>query len=119
MFRVFSKKNFQISVSPSNGIPLPVYEVRPRKFLSLFSLYLGVDSSESVALHLPIEHDKTPGHIAICNDDYIFDVFSHSILQGFAVNEVTGMFHHVIMMTLHNQRTGCYRVLKKNAFIIY
>ena len=29
------------------------------------------------------------------------------------------MFHPEIVITLHNQRTGYYRVLKKNTFIIY
>ena len=104
-------------MSPSNGIPLPVYEVCPRKFLSVFSLYLGVDSSESVALHLPIEHDKTPGHIAICNDDYKFTAFSHSILQELIVNEVMGMFHSEIVVTLHVQCTCSYKVLRMIASI--
>ena len=37
----------------------------PRRPLSFFLLYLGVDPSESVVLHLPVAHDETPRQIAI------------------------------------------------------
>jgi len=48
-----------------------------------------------------------------------FTAFSHSILQEFAVNKVTCMIHSEIVRTLHNQRTGSYRVLKRNASNTY
>jgi len=95
-----------------------VSEVYSKKFKSLFSLYLEVDPRELVALHLPVAHDETPGHIASCNDDYKFVVFSYSILQEFAVvNEVTGISHSEIVSALHNQRTDSYKILRI-AFII-
>ena len=44
--------------------------------------------------------------IAICNDNYKFVTFSHNILREFlAINEVTSMFHHEIVMMLHSQCT--------------
>ena len=43
--------------------------------MSLSPLYLGVDPSELVALHLLAIHDETPGHIAIYNDDYFLLYF--------------------------------------------
>ena len=70
-------------------------------------------------MHLPVAYDETPRQIMICNDDNKFATLSHNILQEFAVNEMIGMFHHDIVMTLHNQRTCSYRVLKWNAFITY
>ena len=76
------------------------------------------EPSEPIALHLPVVYDETPRQIAVCNDDYKFDAFSY-ILQEFAVNEVTCMFHPDVVMTLHNQRTCSYRVLKRNASITY
>ena len=77
------------------------------------------ESSESIALHLPVAYDETPRQIAICNDDYKFAAFSHSILQEFVVtNEVSGMIHPEIVMTLHNQCTCSYTLLK-NDFITY
>ena len=39
-----------------------------------------VDPSKSVTSHLRVAHDETPKQIAIYNDDYKFDAFSHSIL---------------------------------------
>ena len=76
----FSPEFLQISISPTNVMLLAVSEVRlPRKFMS-FSLSLGVELSESIALHLPIAHDETCRYIAICNDDYKFAAFSYSIL---------------------------------------
>ena len=39
--------------------------------------------SESIALHLPVAYDETLRKITICNDDYKFVVFAHSILQKF------------------------------------
>ena len=84
----------QISVSPTNVILLAVSEVcLSRKLMSFFPLHLRVEPSESIALHLLVAHDETSRQIAICNDDYRFAAFSHSILQEFAVvNEVTSMF---------------------------
>ena len=38
--------------------------------------------------------------IVICNNDYKFAAFLHSILQKFAVNEVTYIFHPEIVMML-------------------
>ena len=70
---------------PSKVISLAVSKVRPpRKPMSFFPLYLGVDPSELVALHLPIAYDETPRHIAICNDNYKFTALPYSILQEFA-----------------------------------
>jgi len=77
------------------------------------------EPSESIALHLLVAYDETPKQMAICNDDYKFDAFSHNILQKFTIaNEVTSMFHPDIVMTLHNQRTG-FMDLKRNANITY
>ena len=75
--------------------------------------------SESIVLHFPVAHYKTPRQIAECNDDYKFAAFPHNILQKFVVTEVTCMFHLDIMMTLHNQRTCSFRILKRNASITY
>ena len=62
-----------ISVSPSDVIPLAVYDVRPpRKLIYLFVLSLGVLSNEFVVLHLPEMHDETHKQIIICNDNYNF-----------------------------------------------
>ena len=47
--------------------------------MPLFTLSLGVDPSESVALRLPVADDETPREIAICND-YKFVVSPYSIL---------------------------------------
>ena len=87
--------------------------------MSLFPLSLVVEPCEQVALHLSVAHDKISRQIAICNDNYKFTVFSHNISHGFAVNEVTSMFHHEIVMSLHNHRTSSYKVLKRNASITY
>jgi len=79
---------------------------------------LEVESSESIVLHLPVAYDKTPKLIAICNDDYKFAAFSHSILQEFVVvNEVTGMFHPEIVGTFHTRRTSTYKIMRRIAFI--
>ena len=116
----FSLEFLKIFVSHSNVIPLGVSEVRlPRKPMSLFFKSLGVDPSEPVALHLPVTYDETPRQLAIFNVNYKFVAISYSNLQEFTVNEVTGMFHHVIVMTLHSQRTCSYKVLKRNASITY
>ena len=48
--------------------------------MSFFPLSLGVEPSESIALHLFIAHDVTSRQVAICKDDYKFVAFSHSIL---------------------------------------
>ena len=86
-------------------------EVRlPTALMSFFFLSLGVNPSKSVALHLHVAHDGTSRQITSCND-YKFVAFSYSICN-FAVNGVTGMFHHKIMMTLHSQCTGSYRILR-------
>jgi len=67
---------------------------------------------------LHVAYDETLRQIAICNDEYKFVTFSYSILQKFeVVNEVTGMFHLEIVMMLHSQRTGSYRVLRRIASI--
>ena len=79
-----SPEFLQISISHSDVISLAVSEVRPpRKLMPLFSPSLGVTLCESIALHLTVAYDER--QIAICNDDYKFAVFSHSILQKFAV----------------------------------
>jgi len=71
-------------------------------------------------LHLPVAHDETSKQITICNDDYKFAAFLHNILQEFAViNEVMGIFHPEIVMTLPKQRTCSCMVLKRNASISY
>ena len=81
MFK-FSLEFLQISISSTNLIPLRVSEVRlPRKLMSFYPLSLGVEPSESITLHLPIVHDETSRHVAICNDDYKFSTFLYSILQ--------------------------------------
>ena len=111
----FSPEFLQISISPTNVIPLAMSEVRlPRKLMSFFPLSLGVEPNESIALHLPVAHDEISRQIAICNDHYIF----HSILQEFAVvNEVTCMFYPEIMGTFHTRRTSTCRILRRIAFI--
>jgi len=76
-----SREFLQISVDPTDAIPLTVSEVRPpRKLTSLFPPSLGVTHSKSITLHLLVAYDETPKQIAIYNDDYKFDAFSHSIL---------------------------------------
>ena len=66
----------------------------PRIPMSFFLLSLGVEPSESIALHLHVAYNETPKLKEICNDDYKSVAFLHSILQEFAVvNEVTGTFH--------------------------
>ena len=72
-----------ISVGPNDVIPLAVSDVCPKP-IYLFILSLGVLSSEFVTLHLPEMHDETYKQI-ICNDDYKFAVYPHSILQKFTV----------------------------------
>jgi len=68
--------------------------------------------------YICLAYDETLRQIAICIDDYKFVAFSYSILQEFAVNkEVTCMSHLEIVMALHSQRTGSYRVLRGIAFI--
>ena len=69
-------------------------------------------------MHFSVAHDEIPRQIAICNDDYKFTVFSHSILQKFIVNEVKGIFHPEIVMTLHSQAYVFYRALRRIAFNI-
>ena len=77
----FSPKLLQISVGSSDAILLAVSEVSsPRKLMSLFLPSLGVTYSESITLHLPDAYDGTLKQIVICNDDYKFAAFSHSIL---------------------------------------
>jgi len=114
-FSVFGPPEFlQKNFVPNNVIPLAVAEVRPpRKHMPLFPS-LKVKPNASIALHLPIAHDETPRQVAICNDDYKFVVFQHSIiLQKFTVlNEVMAMFHPEIVRILHSQSAGSYRVLK-------
>ena len=86
--------------------------------MSLFPPSLGVTPSKSITLYLPVAYDETLREIAICNDDYKFTAFSHSILQEFThVNEVTGMFHPVIVIMLHSQCRWSYRVLRGIASI--
>ena len=82
--------------------------------MSLFPPSLGVTPSKSITLYLPVAYAE----IAICNDDYKFAAFSHSILQEFKhVNEVTGMFHPLIVIMLHSQCRWSYRVLRGIASI--
>ena len=67
----FSSEFLQISVNPSIVTSLAVSEVHLlRKPMSLFSRSLGVDFSESVALHLSVAHNETLRQIAIYNDKY-------------------------------------------------
>ena len=73
-----------ISVGPSDVIPLAVSDVCPKP-IYLFILFLGVLPNEFVTLHLPEMHDETYKQITICNDDFKFAVYPHSILQNFAV----------------------------------
>ena len=95
----FSPEFLQISVSSTNVIPLAMSEVRLPKIHVFLSLFLEIDSSESVALHLLVAHDEFPRQIAICNDNY-FVAFSHNIFQKFAVvKEVMSIFPHEIVMT--------------------
>ena len=80
----FFPEFFQTSVSPSNVIPLEVFNVRPRKFIYLIYVCVGVLPSEFVALYLPEMHNETCKQITICIDDYKFAAYSHNILQEFA-----------------------------------
>jgi len=58
-----------------------VFDVRPpRKLIYLFFLSLGVMFSGSDVLHLPAAHNEISKQIVICNDDYKFVAYSHSIL---------------------------------------
>jgi len=110
----FSHEFLQISVSPINVVPLAMSEIRfSRKPISFFPISLGVEPSELVALHLHVAHNEIPRQIVIYNDNYKFAVFLHSILYEFAVNEDCDV------MTLHSQRMGSYKVLKRNASITY
>jgi len=57
----FSLEFLQIFICPSKVISLAVSEMRPpRKPMSFFRLYLRVNPSESVALHLLVAHDVIP-----------------------------------------------------------
>jgi len=49
-----------IYVSPSDVIPLAVFDVHPLKKPIYLFLSLGVILSESDALHLPVTHDEIP-----------------------------------------------------------
>ena len=70
-----------ISVGPNNVITLAISDVcPPRKPLYLFVLSLGDLPSEFIALHLPEIHNKIRRQITISNENYKFDVYSHSIL---------------------------------------
>ena len=42
-------------------------------------------------------HDKTNKQITVCNDDYKFVEYPHSILQEFVVK-------NVVMITIHSER---------------
>ena len=78
-----------ISIGPSVDIPLLVSNVRPpRKSIYLSVLSLGVLPSEFVALHLLEMHDVTYKQITICNDNYKFTAYPHSILQEFIIKNV-------------------------------
>jgi len=56
-----------------------------------------------VTLRLLVAHDGTPIQKTICNDNYKFATFSHSILHEFAVvNKVTSIFYFELVMTLHS-----------------
>ena len=69
-----------ISVGPSDVIPLVVSDVHPlRKLIYLFVISFEILLSELVALHLPEMHDESHKHITICNDNYKFVAYSHSI----------------------------------------
>jgi len=83
----FFSEFLQISVDPSNAILLAVFDVHPlRKYIYLFFLSLRVRPSKFDALHVPVMHDEISRQIAICNDDYKFVTYPHSILHEFAVN---------------------------------
>jgi len=75
------RSEISLDFCPSNGVTLAASEVRLRKFMSLFLLYLRVDPNKSVALHFLITHDETSKQIVIYNDDYTFVVFSYGILH--------------------------------------
>jgi len=66
-----------------------------------------------------------PKQIAIYNDDYKFDVYPHSILRKFAVDDkVMATIHFVrfplgTVRKLHSQSTGSYRVLRMIASITH
>jgi len=83
------------------------------------------DSSEFDAFHLLVAHDEISKQIAICNDDYKFVTYPHSILQKFAVDgEVIVTIHFEGFSTgtvrkLHARRTGSYRVLRMITSIIH
>jgi len=56
-----------------------MYVLLGNSYISFF-VFVGVLPSEFVALHLPEIHDETCKQITICNDDYKFVAYSHSIL---------------------------------------
>lgn len=66
----------------------------PREFPQVVcQINLSVSlSNKYIVLYLPVLHDETRIWITICNDNYKFIVFSHSILQEYVVvNEMMVM----------------------------
>jgi len=75
-----------------------VFDIRPpRKPIYLIFVIIGVLPRKFVALHLPEMHDETRKQITICNDDYKFVVYPHSILQEFAVK-------NMVIVMIHSER---------------
>jgi len=68
------------------------------------------DTSKSDTLHLPVAHYEMSREIAICNDDYKFTTYPHSILHEFVIDDevmVTNHFERFLpgsARTLHARR---------------
>ena len=68
------------------------------------------DISKSDALYLPVAHDEMSRQIVICNDDYKFTTYPHSILHDFVIDDevmVTNYFERFLpgsARTLHARR---------------
>jgi len=74
-------------------------------------------------LHFPVTHDDIIRQIEICNGDYKFAAYPHSILQEFVIdNEVIGTIHFErfspeTVRKLHARRTCSYKVLRMIASV--